>query len=501
MIFSTISINSEEPIYVQIVNQIKAMIDNGLLAAHSKLPSTRELAEILMVSRNSCIRAYEVLEDNNYIKIVKGKGTFVLYTESKSSSRWEIDWQSRNSSLAIASVKLDIVKSEPVTKKGMISFKSIAPDEKLFNLEQIKRHLLNSLSLDGEKLFNYGYAKGYKPLTDFLYTYMANKGINSENKEILITNGFTEGFDLLLSALSEADDYVICENPTHNTAIKLMKLHNLNLLGIDIVKDGIDVEKLEEALRDKQVKLLYLIPSYHNPTGNTMSAVKRKKVYELCKTYGVPIIEDGFNEELLYSSSHIAPIASLANEDNGVIYIGSFSKILFPGIRIGWIAADKALIDIIVSLKRSKNIHTSVLDQAFLNQYLRSGDFELYLKKIRKIYRSKYNFIVQCVKKYLPPCKIYGDGGLHIFLEFESLLTRQLLEASMKKEVIFMPGDVFYIGDGGSNTLRLGFSRLSLKEIEKGVMIIGECAYEQLKYINSQIKQTNKDNLSLEGFV
>jgi DNA-binding transcriptional MocR family regulator len=482
MIFSTISINSEEPIYAQIVNQVKAMIDNGMLAANSKLPSTRELAEILKVSRNSCIRAYEILEDNNYIKIVKGKGTFVLYTESKGSSRWEIDWPARNSNLARDSVNLDIVKSEPVTRKGMISFKSISPDENLFNLEHIKRHLVNSLSFDGEKLFNYGYAKGYKPLTDFLFTYMTNKGINGKNKEILITNGFTEGFDILLSALTEVDDYVICENPTHNTAIKLMKLHNLNLLGIDLDEDGINVEKLEGALKEKQVKLVYLIPSYHNPTGTTMSAEKRKKVYELCKTYGVPIIEDGFNEELLYSSSHIAPITSLANEDNGVIYIGSFSKILFPGIRIGWIAADKELIDILISLKRSKNIHTSVLDQAFLNQYLRSGDFDLYVKKIRKIYRSKYNFIVQCVKKYLPPCKIYGDGGLHIFLEFENLLARRLLEASMKKDVIFMPGDVFYVDDRGSNTLRLGFSRLSLTDIEKGLMVIGECAYELLKH-------------------
>jgi DNA-binding transcriptional MocR family regulator len=362
----------------------------------------------------------------------------------------------------------------------MISFKSIAPDEKLFNLEQIRRDFLNILSFDGKKLLNYGYAKGYKPLIEFLSKYMSDKGLNLKNKEILITNGFTEAFDILLSTITTNTDSVICENPTHNTALKLMKLHNLNIIGIDIKEGSINTLMLKKALEEKEVKLVYLTPSYHNPTGTVMPASIRKEVYKLCKTHKVPIIEDGFNEELLYSSSHISPIAALAGEDNGVIYIGSFSKILFPGLRIGWIAADKKLIDILESVKRSRNIHTSVLDQAFLNEYLRSKDLTTYLRKARNFYRDKYNFTVSCAKKYIPNCSIYGEGGLHIFLEIPKVDSRKLLEACIRKGVIFMPGHIFYVEEKVQNTLRIGFSKVSLKDIEKGLSIIGECVKEQL---------------------
>jgi DNA-binding transcriptional MocR family regulator len=475
MIFSEIKLGGDKPLYYQIKMEIVKMIEEGMLIEDSKLPSTRELSVILAVSRNSCMHAYEILEDEGYIHIIKGKGAFVHHRWKKTGENWLVNWSEQINDYGNMAVDLDIIKNEAVTEKNMISFKSIAPDEKLFNLEQIRRNLLNSLSLDGEKLFNYGYAKGYRPLMKSLKKYMENKGMNLEDKEILITNGFTEGFDIVLSALTSAGDAIMCENPTHNTAIKQMRLHGLEIIGVDIEQGEINTTQLEEKLNQNKIKLLYLIPSYHNPTGTVMSANKRKEVYELCKSYKVPIVEDGFNEELLYSSSHISPIAALAGEDNSVIYIGSFSKILFPGIRVGWIVADKKLISILESVKRSRNIHSSVLDQAFLFEFLRNGDFEAYIKKVRKYYRDKYKASVEYAKEYFTNCKVYGEGGLHIFVEMEDMNSRKLLEASMKRGVIFMPGDIFYIDGRGKNTLRLGFSRVGLEEIKKGFKIIGDC--------------------------
>ncbi len=473
--FSEINFSGDKPLYLQIKMEIVRMIEEGMLAEGGKLPSTRELAQILGISRNSCMHAYEVLEDEGYLKMIKGKGAFVRHSWNKTGEKWSIDWKKQINPYGNMAVYLDIIKSEPVTEKGMISFKSIAPDEKLFNLEQIRRNFLNSLSLDGEKLFNYGYARGYLPLIKYLKGYMENKGISLKEKEILITNGFTEGFDIVLSALTNMGDTIMCENPTHNTAIKQMKLHNLDILGVDIEQGSISTDQLRERLAENRVKLLYLTPSYHNPTGTVMSASKRKEVYELCKSFKVPIIEDGFNEELLYSSSHVSPIAALAGEDNSVIYIGSFSKVLFPGIRVGWIVADKELISILESIKRSRNIHSSVLDQAFLYEYLRSGDFETYMKKARRYYRDKYKLAAACAKEHFKNCKVYGEGGLHIFVEMEEGDARILLEASMKRGVIFMPGDIFYVNGGGKNSLRLGFSRVSFEEIKKGFKIIGDC--------------------------
>lgn len=475
MLFTNIDLNGKESLYIQIKKELVKMIEEGMLAEGSKLPSTRELSEILGVSRNSCMHAYEILEDDGYIHILKGRGAFVSHKYRKKASGWKMDWKQRSNHYGKMAVDLDIVKSEPATQKGMISFKSIAPDEKLFNLDHIRRGFINSIFSEGEKLFNYGYARGYKPFIEFLKGYMESKGVDLKNKEILVTNGFTEGFDIILSVLTDSGESAICENPTHNTAIKLMKLHGLEIIGADIEQGVINTLQLEKKLSCNNTKLIYLTPSYHNPTGTVMSAEKRKEVYELCKKYKVPIVEDGFNEELLYSSSHISPIAALDGEDNGVVYIGSFSKILFPGIRLGWVAADNSLIDILESVKRSKNIHSSVIDQAFLNEYLRNGDFQVYLKKAKRSYRNKYKFTIECIEKYIPHCKIYGEGGLHIFLEFDNIDTRKLLDATMKEGVIFMPGDIFYIDGERKDTMRLGFSRLDYNNIKKGIEIIGGC--------------------------
>jgi DNA-binding transcriptional MocR family regulator len=471
--FYDLKLNDTKPVYLQIKDYIKSMILSGMLQKDIKLPSTRELSSILNVSRNTVIEAYKYLEDEGFVYTVRGRGFYVSNVEINRQDEWNFNWSSEFNSYAKLSEELDIVKSEPVWKKGMISFKSIAPDNSYFDVEEVKKAFLNRMALEGDKLLNYGYAKGYKPLIEYLMKYMEGKGVVKEGKDILITNGFTEAFDILLSSLTNSGDKIICENPTHNTAIKIMKLHGLNIEGVELDDDGINLEKLKNKIT-KDTKLAYLIPSYHNPTGIIMPPEKRIEVFNIFKEYNVPIIEDGFNEELRYSGSHVAPIAALCGKGNGVIYIGSFSKVLFPGLRIGWIMADKDLISVLESVKRSRNIHTSFIDQAILFEYLNGGNFEKYIKRVRKIYKEKYEWAVKCAKKYIPNKKVLGEGGLHIFLELsDEIDARDVLSECMKKGVIFMPGDIFYTDGRGKNTLRLGFSRNSIEEIEKGFKIIG----------------------------
>lgn len=471
--FYDLKLNDTKPVYLQIKDYIKSMILSGMLQKDIKLPSTRELSSILNVSRNTVIEAYKYLEDEGFVYTVRGRGFYVSNVEINRQDEWNFNWSSEFNSYAKLSEELDIVKSEPVWKKGMISFKSIAPDNSYFDVEEVKKAFLNRMALEGDKLLNYGYAKGYKPLIEYLMKYMEGKGVVKEGKDILITNGFTEAFDILLSSLTNSGDKIICENPTHNTAIKIMKLHGLNIEGVELDDDGINLEKLKNKIT-KDTKLAYLIPSYHNPTGIIMPPEKRIEVFNIFKEYNVPIIEDGFNEELRYSGSHVAPIAALCGKGNGVIYIGSFSKVLFPGLRIGWIMADKDLISVLESVKRSRNIHTSFIDQAILFEYLNGGNFEKYIKRVRKIYKEKYECAVKCAKKYIPNKKVLGEGGLHIFLELsDEIDARDVLSECMKKGVIFMPGDIFYTDGRGKNTLRLGFSRNSIEEIEKGFKIIG----------------------------
>ncbi|WP_300350700.1 PLP-dependent aminotransferase family protein [Clostridium sp.] len=565
--FKNLTFSGEKKKYIEIADYIRNLINRGILIEGSKLPSSREISSILSIGRNTVMSAYEILEEEGYIKTTKGKGTFVRegisnriecseiknnfdFGYNNFSPKWEVNWNENINKYGLMAKRLDIVKSEYKWEKGMISFKSIAPLGNLFNIEELKRAFLNRIALEKHKIVNYGYAVGYKPLIEFLKDYMNNKGAYSEEKEILVTNGFTEGLDMLLSSFTEEGDYILCENPTHNTAMKIMKTHGLNIIGVNMTKDGMDVNDLKRKIelingnelesseikkdnlkldfyesvenffsenyesenvdlkelkekllsefdykfeskilnlklkRKKRIKFAYLIPSYHNPTGIVASIKKREEVYEVLKNAGIPIIEDGFNEELLYESSPTIPLASLDRESNGVIYIGSFSKILFPGLRIGWIYGDKKIIEVLESVKRCRNIHTSFLDQGILYDFMISGAFEKYIKKVRKVYKEKYKFTKKIIKKYIPQAEIWGEGGLYVFLKIKGVDTRKLLDACYKRGVLFMPGDLFYVDNfeneniefknKAKDTLRLGFTRLSKEEIEKGIRIIGE---------------------------
>ncbi|MFF2483059.1 PLP-dependent aminotransferase family protein [Paenibacillus sp. NPDC058071] len=488
--YSDITFASDRPVYIQVKDYMKKLIRKGALQADQKLPSTREISVLMNISRNTAVTAYTELEEEGFIYAVRGKGNFVAAgaaggTSDRLSVQAEreparLDWRQRASDYARQAEQMDLMKHGIRAEKGSILFTSIAPDEKLFDLQNVKRAFLDRMSIEGEVLLNYGYAKGYKPLIDYLLRYMENKGVDLTGKDLLITNGFTEAFELVLSAIGQRYGAALCENPTHQTAIKNMKLHGYGITGVDMEKDGLDLRQLEKELGSRPFDLAYLVPSYHNPTGIVMAPEKRTEALRLLSGYEVPVIEDGFNEELRYSGSHVAPLIASAGAGNGVIYLGSYSKILFPGLRVGWILADKELIGLLESMKRARTIHTSTLDQSLLYQYLSNGNFEKYLKKARAEYKRKYELATACIKAHVPYQTLSGDGGLHLFLAFEETFhTRQLLEACKRKGVVFTPGDIFYTKEGqGGHTMRLGFSRVSDEDIEAGIRIIGETAKE-----------------------
>ncbi len=518
MIFSSLNINKDEPIYIQIEKHITQGIKKGELSKDSKLPSTREVSKFLNISRNSVISAYEELESMGLIITKRGIGTFISIESKNKIYEYNVNFMQRLNNYSYTLQKLDIIKNELPYKKGMISFKSISPESHLFNLDDFKRSLLDAWSFEEANLLNYGYAKGYKPLIDYFFDYMKKKRVDTENKNILITNGFTEAFDIIISSLTNKGDIILCEEPTHNTALKIMKAYGIQIIQVKMDKEGLNLKALEETLDKYNPKFGYLIPSYNNPTGIVTKTERRKEIYKLFRKYSVPIIEDGFNEELLYSSSPIDPISSLCGKGNGVIYIGSLSKILFPGLRIGWIFGDERLIDVLESVKRGKNIHSSFLDQSSFYHYLKSGSFNRYLKNVRKYYRDKYTLVIAMVEKYITYDYVTGEGGLHIFIKLrDNLSARELLNLCYKDDVIFMPGDIFYenteniiqnfdnsgtesikynqnlvedsniriigipksIKDNennikGKDTFRIGFGRVSDDDIKKGIKIIGE---------------------------
>ncbi|MED4040002.1 PLP-dependent aminotransferase family protein [Niallia taxi] len=477
--FNDFKLNQGRPVYIQLKEYLKRMITNGHLLENQKLPSTRELSVSLAISRNTVLTAYADLEQEGLIYAVKGKGNFVKSVETSKTPSIEVNWQEKMSEQALLAENLDLMKHGVRRRNQMISFNSIAPDEKLFDVENFKRAFLNRMAIEGDIVLNYGYAKGYKPLIEFLLHYMEVKGVDIKDKDILITNGFTEGLDIILSSLNKKNGRIICENPTHHSALKLFRMHGYDIDGIDMEDDGMDISMLQSLLTKNNYDFAYLIPSYHNPTGIVTSSEKRKKMMELFSAYQVPIVEDGFNEELRYSGAHLAPLAAFAGSGNNVIYTSSFSKILFPGLRVGWVLADKDLIYYLESMKRARTIHTSTLDQAVLYQYLHDGYFEKYIKKARSVYKKKYELALTSSKRYIPMKRITGDGGLHLFIELDDKIdARELLNKCSQKGVFFSLGNDFYTDDNGKHTLRLGFSRLKEEEISSGIKLIGQTIKE-----------------------
>jgi DNA-binding transcriptional MocR family regulator len=476
LIFSTLIINKDEPIYIQLETHIIDGIKKGELKKDSKLPSTREASKLLNISRNSVIAAYEELESKGLITTKRGIGTFILMESENTCEEYNVNFMGMINDYALALRELDIIKSEHPYKKNMISFKSISPEPSLFNVDDFKRALLDAWTYEEESLLSYGYAKGYAPLIEYFLEYMNEKRVSTEGKDVLITNGFTEAFDIIIGSLTKKGDIILCEEPTHNTALKIMKAHEIKPIQVKMDEEGMDLKDLEMKLKKYKPKFGYIIPSYNNPTGIVTKTKRRKEIYNLFREYCVPIIEDGFNEELLYSSSPIDPIASLSGKGNSVIYIGSLSKILFPGLRIGWILASKELIDVLESVKRGRTIHSSFLDQASFYYYLKNGAFNRYVKNVRKYYRDKYNLVMEMVNKYIPYEYVTGEGGLHIFIKLRNNINaRQLLNLCYKDNVLFMPGDIFFENSTkGQDSFRIGFGRVSDDDIKRGIKVIGD---------------------------
>ncbi|MGN1033730.1 MAG: aminotransferase class I/II-fold pyridoxal phosphate-dependent enzyme, partial [Intestinibacter sp.] len=257
MLFSNFKINTDEPVYIQIKNYIKDLITKGLLPINSKLPSTRELCSILNVSRNSVLSAYDELKTEGLVYSVKSKGTFVKEQADIATSDWKINWTSYENEYAKILNQMDTSKNEIPWESDLISFKSISPAGEQFDMEELKRAFLNRFNLEGHKLLNYGYAQGYKPLIDFLFEYMSRKNVDSANKDILMTNGFTEALNIVISSLTETGDYILCENPTHNVSLKIFKAYNLNVLPMNLNKNSLDFKDIEKTIKDYKDKIKF----------------------------------------------------------------------------------------------------------------------------------------------------------------------------------------------------------------------------------------------------
>ena len=366
---------------------------------------------------------------------------------------------------------------------GMISFAGGNPSLNALPDEQCAE-LAKELLLDkGKILLQYGATEGYAPLRESLAPYLKDRfSFDCKADEILPVTGSTQAMDLLCKALIDPGDKVVVENPTFLGNMQAIRLYQAQLVPVDSDDDGIKVDELEEVFKKEHPKMLYIIPTFQNPTGRTLSLERRKKIAELASQYGVVVAEDDPYRDLRYTGQELPSIKSFDTE-GWVAFMGSFSKVISPGLRVGFLAANPALLRKCVIGKQSSDVHTANLSQAIVDAYLRRNLLMPHVEEICKGYARQMNTMLgllsKCggVARYTKP-----EGGLFIFAELEDGMDAlKLLMKCVDKGVAYVPGTHFYPFGGHENTLRLNFSMCTVEQIEKGMGIMNEVFSENAK--------------------
>lgn len=347
-------------------------------------------------------------------------------------------------------------------------------------IAEISADLLSRRPVDA---LQYGLTEGYAPLRDYLKKYMKDKyGIGSENDRLIITSGAQQVMDLAAKSLCNEGDVVICEAPSFIGSLNSFRSYNARLVGVPVESDGINTEILEEKLKtEKNVRFIYVIPNFQNPSGVTMSLEKRKKVYSLAKKYGVMILEDNPYGELRYFGENVPAIKSL-DTDGIVMYAGSFSKVISPGMRVGWCVAPNPVIQKMVVCKQGQDVHTNMWSQIVIHEYVTKYDFEEHLNYLRELYRKKARFMMDLLDEHLAPYITYDkiDGGLFIMCKLpDNINMLDFCKEAVKRKVCVVPGNAFLTDETEKcHTFRVNFSTPTDQQLEKGVKILGELIKE-----------------------
>ncbi|MDY2856354.1 MAG: PLP-dependent aminotransferase family protein [Oscillospiraceae bacterium] len=347
-------------------------------------------------------------------------------------------------------------------------------------IAEISADLLNRHPVDA---LQYGLTEGYTPLRDYLKKYMKDKyGIGSENDQLIITSGAQQVMDLAAKSLCNEGDVVICEAPSFIGSLNSFRSYNAKLVGVPVESDGINTEILEEKLKtEKNVRFIYVIPNFQNPSGVTMSLEKRKKVYALAKKYGVVILEDNPYGELRYFGENVPAIKSL-DTDGIVMYAGSFSKVISPGMRVGWCVAPNPVIQKMVVCKQGQDVHTNMWSQIVIHEYVTKYDFEAHLNYLRELYRKKAQFMMDLLDEHLAPYITYDkiDGGLFIMCKLpDNINMLDFCKEAVKRKVCVVPGNAFLTDENEEcHTFRVNFSTPTDQQLEKGVKILGQLIKE-----------------------
>ncbi|THB68738.1 MAG: PLP-dependent aminotransferase family protein [Spirochaetaceae bacterium] len=366
----------------------------------------------------------------------------------------------------------------------VISFAGGLPAPELFPVQEILQVSRQVLQESGQKALQYTTTEGYAPLRSWIAGRMNQRlGTAFDADNILITHGSQQALDLTGKVLLDEGDVVLCESPTYLAAISAFKAYGCRFVEVPTDQDGMIMDELENILSaTERVKLIYVIPDSQNPTGRTWTMERRQKLAELAEKFQVVVLEDNPYGELRFEGQSLPSLNSLEKQGY-VLCTGSFSKIFCPGYRIGWIAGDKEIIRRYVLVKQGTDLQCNTLAQMEISRYLEMYNIDEHITRITDTYRKRRDLAIQTMEQEFPASVRFSrpQGGLFAWVELpQGINARDVLAASLKKDVAFVPGGAFFPNGGHENTFRINFSNMPDDRIVKGLTILAEVIAEFL---------------------
>ena len=390
-----------------------------------------------------------------------------------------MDYQFSDRVLALKpSIIREILKNS--SDPSVIPFSAGNPAPEAFPAKEIAEISQTILSETPIAALQYSITEGYTPLRETISSYMkSHHQIGREFDDIIVTSGAQQVMNRASKVLCNEEDVIICEAPSFIGSLNTFRSIKTRLRGISMEEDGMNMLELEQALKEEpNARMIYTIPNFQNPSGITMSFEKRKKMYQLAKQYGVIILEDNPYGDLRVSGTHVPAIKSF-DEDGIVIYAGSFSKVISPGMRVGFTIAPKPIAQKMVVCKQADDVHTNILAQMICNTLMTDYDYDGHLEKLRTIYRKRTELMIHLIEEHLVPHGITyhkAEGGLFIWCTLpENINMLDFCKKSAEKKVCVVPGNAFLVDESAPcQSFRINFSTPTEEQIQKGIAILGE---------------------------
>jgi DNA-binding transcriptional MocR family regulator len=466
---------SAKPVYLQISDRLSRLIKSGALPPGEKLPSIRCLAETTHVNKLTVIEAYGILEADGLVEARQGSGYFVNKIQTCTTkpctfapAQQVIIPEGSNPTFFETYYASIDAHNQPDTIN--FHFGVPAPAD-LGDLQKIARRSLSNI---GDNVFNYDIPEGQLTLRKQIVQILIQRGLEVSPEQLMITNGSKQGMSLVVNHYVQPGDWVIVESPTYVGILAMLENLGARVIGIPMTGAGMNLELLSQYLHSHRPRLIYTISTLHNPTGITTNEAHRRELLNLAQQYSCPILEDNAYEGLNFEP--VPPPIKALDQSNLVTYIGTFSKTLMPGLRVGYMVAPKDTHQALLERKFFSDFHTSTVTQGIVSEYLASGHYRRHLSHLKSVHLDNRNIMLKALETYFPTTCSWTvpKGGVFLWVTLpEGVPLQEICQQAAKKRVIVGNGALFFPGKQSYPAMRLSFSAPP-EDIEYGIMTLGE---------------------------